>query len=98
MLLAVALLTVVNLVLMSLASYGAVHAMEQTAFCGLVCHTTMEPQYVAHQNGPHARVACVACHVGPGVGALVESKMAGTRQLWQIVRQPGADAGAVAGP
>ena len=78
-------LTVVNLVLLSMASYGAVHYMESTAFCGQVCHTTMEPQYVAHGTGPHARVACVACHVGSGVGAQVESKMAGTRQLWQIV-------------
>ena len=77
-------LTVVNLVVLSVASVGAVHYMETTEFCGRVCHTTMEPQYVAHQNGPHARVACVACHVGPGVGALVQSKMAGTRQLWQI--------------
>jgi hypothetical protein len=78
-------LTVVNLVLLSVASYGAVHYMETTEFCGQVCHTTMEPQYVAHQSGPHARVACVACHVGPGVDALVESKLAGTRQLWQVV-------------
>jgi nitrate/TMAO reductase-like tetraheme cytochrome c subunit len=80
-------LTVVNLVLLSVASYGAVHYMETTEFCGQVCHTTMEPQYVAHQSGPHARVACVACHVGAGVDALVESKLAGTRQLWQVVRR-----------
>lgn len=80
----VAVLTCVNLVLLSMASLGAVHYMETTEFCGQVCHTTMEPQYVAHQSGPHARVPCVACHVGPGVGALIESKMAGTRQLWQI--------------
>jgi nitrate/TMAO reductase-like tetraheme cytochrome c subunit len=80
----VVVLTAVNLVLLSMASYGAVHYMETTEFCGEVCHTTMEPQYVAHQSGPHAKVACVACHVGPGVGALAESKLAGTRQLWQI--------------
>jgi nitrate/TMAO reductase-like tetraheme cytochrome c subunit len=80
------LLTVVNLVLISVASLGAIHYMETTQFCGQVCHTTMEPQFTAHQNGPHARVPCVACHVGPGVNALVESKLAGTRQLWQVVR------------
>ncbi len=78
------ILTCINLVLLSVASYGAVHYMETTAFCGTVCHTTMEPQYVAHQNGPHARVPCVDCHVGPGVDALVQSKLAGTRQLWQV--------------
>ena len=80
----VLMLTVVNLVLLSMASVGAVHYMETAEFCGRVCHTTMEPQYVAHQSGPHARVACVDCHVGPGAGALIQSKMAGTRQLWQI--------------
>ena len=83
----VVLLTIVNLVLVSIASYGAVHYMETPQFCGQVCHTTMEPQFVAHQSGPHARVACVECHVGPGVNALVESKVAGTRQLWQVVRR-----------
>jgi hypothetical protein len=82
---AVVVLTCVNLALLSVASFGAMHYMESTRFCGEVCHTTMEPQYVAHQGGPHARVACVACHVGPGVGAVVESKMAGTRQLWQVM-------------
>ena len=80
----VVVLTAINLVLLSVASYGAVHYMETSEFCGRVCHTTMEPQYVAHQSGPHARVPCVACHVGSGAGALVESKLAGTRQLWQI--------------
>ena len=80
----VAVLTVVNLVLVSMASYGAVHYMETASFCGQVCHTTMEPQYVGHRTWPHARVACVDCHVGPGAGALVESKLAGTRQLWQV--------------
>jgi hypothetical protein len=78
------LLTIVNLLLLSMASVGAVHYMETTEFCGQVCHTTMEPQYVAHQSGAHARVPCVDCHVGPGIGALIQSKMAGTRQLWQV--------------
>ena len=77
-------LTCVNLVFLSMASVGAVHYMETTEFCGRVCHTTMEPQFVGHQSGPHARVRCVDCHVGPGAGALVDSKMAGTRQLWTL--------------
>ena len=76
--------TIVNLVLLSMASYGAVHYMESVQFCGQVCHTTMEPQFAAHQRGAHARIPCVSCHVGSGVGAAVESKMAGSRQLWQL--------------
>jgi hypothetical protein len=45
----------------------------------------MEPQYVAHQAWPHARVACTQCHVGPGAGAFVEAKLAGTRQLFHVL-------------
>jgi NapC/NirT cytochrome c family, N-terminal region len=80
----VALLTCVNLVIVSLAAYGTVHHMESAEFCGTTCHTTMEPEWKAHQVSPHAKVACVNCHVGPGAEALVESKIAGTRQLWQL--------------
>lgn len=34
-----------------------------TAFCGTTCHT-MPPEYIAYQQSPHARVACVDCHLG----------------------------------
>ena len=32
-------------------------------FCGTTCHT-MPPEYTAYQVSPHARVACVDCHLG----------------------------------
>jgi hypothetical protein len=72
-------------VIVSLAAYGTVHHMETAEFCGTTCHTTMEPEWKAYQVSPHAKVACVSCHVGPGADALVESKIAGTRQLWQLL-------------
>lgn len=81
---AVLLLTVANLLIVSMAAYGGVHYMESSEFCGQVCHSTMEPQYAASQAWPHANVPCAACHVGPGAGALVESKLAGTRQLFEV--------------
>jgi len=80
----VALLTCFNILIFSLAAYGAVHHMESAEFCGTTCHTAMEPEYMAYQVSPHSRVACVSCHVGPGADALVASKIAGTRQLWQL--------------
>jgi nitrate/TMAO reductase-like tetraheme cytochrome c subunit len=34
-------------------------------FCGATCHT-MPPEYSAYQTSPHARIACVECHIGRG--------------------------------
>jgi hypothetical protein len=81
----VALLTIVNLFIVSLAGFGAVHHMESTEFCGQTCHTAMEPEWKAHQASPHSKVACVKCHVGPGAAGFVEAKAAGTRQLWHVI-------------
>ena len=83
--LAVLVLTAINLAIVSMAAYGGVHYMESAAFCGQVCHTTMEPQAVAHRAFPHAAVACTQCHVGPGAGAFVRGKLAGTRQLLEVM-------------
>ena len=82
----VAAITIVNVLNVSLAAYGAVHHMESAEFCGATCHTTMEPEWKAYQVSAHAKVACVSCHVGSGAAALVESKVAGTRQLWHVIR------------
>jgi nitrate/TMAO reductase-like tetraheme cytochrome c subunit len=84
--------TVVNLVILSLASYGAVEYSESQSFCGQVCHTVMEPEFVAHQNGPHAKVHCVTCHVGPGARGMIHAKVNGIRQVYLVAtggyRQP----------
>jgi len=32
-------------------------------FCGTTCHT-MPPEYASYQVSPHARIACVECHIG----------------------------------
>jgi nitrate/TMAO reductase-like tetraheme cytochrome c subunit len=78
-------LTVVNLGIVSMASYGAVEYTESQSFCGQACHSVMEPEFVAHQSGPHASVHCVTCHVGPGAGGFLTAKVNGTRQLWLAV-------------
>jgi hypothetical protein len=78
-------LTVVNIVIVSIAAGGAVHTMDTPGFCGQTCHTTMEPEFVAWQHAPHAKIKCTACHVGEGARALVRSKLAGTRQLYHVV-------------
>jgi len=85
MLASVLALTLVNVLIVSAAGVGTVHYMERPEFCGQVCHTTMEPEFTAHRAWPHAQVACVGCHVGPGVGSFVESKLAGSRQLFHVI-------------
>lgn len=77
-------LTIANIVIVSLAAYRGIEYMDSVEFCGQVCHTVMKPEFTAHQVGPHARVACVRCHVGPGAIGLAKAKMSGTRQLLAV--------------
>ena len=44
----------------------------------------MKPEKVTHDHGPHARVACVECHVGKGVSWFVKSKISGSYQLYSV--------------
>jgi hypothetical protein len=77
----VAAATVLNLLIVGTASYRGVEYMDSTSFCGTTCHTVMEPEYTTYQNSPHSRVACVECHIGPGAGWFVRSKLSGLRQV-----------------
>ena len=76
-----AIATIVNVVIVSLAAYSGIHYMDSNAFCGQVCHEVMEPEFVAFQDGPHSRVGCVQCHIGPGAPWFVRSKLSGARQV-----------------
>lgn len=84
-LLVVVALTPVNVLIASLAAYKGVEAMDSVGFCGQVCHEVMQPQFVAYQNGPHSRVKCVACHIGPGADWFVRSKLSGARQVYAVM-------------
>jgi hypothetical protein len=78
-------LTLVNVIIVSLAGYRGMHFMDSPEFCGEVCHDVMEPEYTAYQNGPHSRVACVGCHIGPGAPYLVKAKVDGARQVVAVI-------------
>jgi len=60
----------------SAGSYKAYEFTESVQFCGQTCHV-MHPQYTAYQASPHARVACVECHVGAGPEGYARSKVTG---------------------
>jgi hypothetical protein len=74
--------TVVNIVVIAGATYKGVHVMESVEFCGMACHSVMEPEHTAHSRSPHSRVACAECHIGPGADWFVKSKLDGA---WQLV-------------
>jgi nitrate/TMAO reductase-like tetraheme cytochrome c subunit len=76
--------TFLNLVIGTQFTYRSVEYMETVQFCGEACHV-MKPEFVNHQNSPHARVTCVECHIAPGATGWLESKMAGTRQLLGVM-------------
>src|SRR5580704_2874132 len=77
----VAVATLLNLLIIGTASYRGVQYMDSANFCGTTCHTVMAPEYAAYQNSPHSRVECVECHIGPGAGWFVRSKVSGLRQV-----------------
>lgn len=76
--------TTIFLFLTAFGSYEAFHFTESVEFCGKLCHEVMKPEYVAYQNSPHAKVACVACHVGEGADWYVRSKLSGLYQVYAV--------------
>src|SRR6185369_6885257 len=51
----------------------------------MACHSVMKPEMVTYLHSPHARVACVECHVGSGAASFVRSKISGTHQLYGVI-------------
>jgi nitrate/TMAO reductase-like tetraheme cytochrome c subunit len=62
MILPYAILGVLTLMLLVGGAYGWDYT-NSSSFCGTSCHT-MPPEYAAYMVSPHARVACVECHIG----------------------------------
>lgn len=78
----VAFLTAINFAILSVAAYKGVTHMNSVQFCGITCHSVMEPEYTAYLQSPHSRVNCVKCHIGPGASWFVRSKLSGARQVF----------------
>jgi len=79
-----AVMTAANVVIGSQLSYRAVEHMDTVQFCGQSCHV-MKPEFTAHLQPPHQQVACATCHVGQGTTGWLRAKMAGTRQLFEVI-------------
>jgi len=78
----IAALTLINVVFMGFAAQQMTSFMDQARFCGTACHSVMNPEWITYQVSPHARVECVECHVGEGIGAAVDAKLNG---VWQMI-------------
>ncbi len=76
--------TAVFILLTAVGSYQAFRITESVEFCGQLCHSVMHPEYTAYQQSPHARVACVQCHVGEGADWYVRSKLSGLYQVYSV--------------
>ncbi len=73
---------IVCVMMSAVGSYNAYEFTDSVQFCGQLCHTVMNPEFTAYQLSPHARVACVECHVGAGATWYVKSKLSGARQVF----------------
>jgi NapC/NirT cytochrome c family, N-terminal region len=78
-------LTVVNLMIISVATYKGLSVMHGDKFCGGTCHNVMQPEAVAHQNTMHSNVYCADCHIGEGAGHFAKAKLNGARQAVQFI-------------
>jgi nitrate/TMAO reductase-like tetraheme cytochrome c subunit len=79
--------TIVNLLVVSIASYRGAAYMDSPQFCGQSCHV-MHPEYAAYQVSAHSHVACVDCHIGSGASSYFKAKVNGTKQLIEVTLRP----------
>ncbi len=75
--------TIVNLLVVAVASYRGAAYMDSPQFCGQSCHV-MHPEYTAYKISAHSHVDCVACHIGSGARSYFEAKVNGTKQLVEV--------------
>ncbi len=76
--------TIANLLVVSIASYRGASYMDSPQFCGQACHV-MNPEYTAYKISPHSHVACVECHIGPGLESFFAAKVEGTKQVFEVM-------------
>ena len=75
--------TILNLLVVSVASYRGASYMDSPQFCGQSCHL-MHPEFTAYKIAAHSHVACVECHIGSGAEAYFSAKVNGTKQILEV--------------
>ncbi len=77
--------TILLLIFSAFGSFKAYEYTETDDFCGILCHTVMEPEFTAYLDSPHSRVGCVQCHIGTGADWFVKSKISGAYQVYSVL-------------
>jgi len=72
------------LLLLVIFTYSGHRYTDSMQFCGNFCHI-MAPEFITHQNSPHSRVSCIACHIGKDVAGITTAKFTGLNQLYATV-------------
>ncbi|MGA2535145.1 MAG: NapC/NirT family cytochrome c [Terracidiphilus sp.] len=75
--------TIVNLLVVAVATYRGASYMDSPQFCGQSCHV-MHPEYTAYKVSAHSHVDCVECHIGAGAKSYFQAKVNGTKQLVEV--------------
>jgi nitrate/TMAO reductase-like tetraheme cytochrome c subunit len=79
--------TILNLLVVSVATYRGAAYMDSPQFCGQSCHV-MHPEFTAYKVSAHSHVACADCHIGSGAASYFKAKVNGTKQLIEVSLHP----------
>ncbi|MBK1880086.1 NapC/NirT family cytochrome c [Pelagicoccus mobilis] len=69
----------------SIGSYQTYTYSNSNHFCGTLCHSVMEPQFVAYPNSGHAKLKCIDCHIGEGTSGTIKAKWHGLYKVYSLL-------------
>lgn len=67
-----------------IAVFGGISLTMSPDFCK-ICHKTMTPEYVTWKYSSHSQIACVDCHMEPGVINIAKEKVKATGHLYDYI-------------
>lgn len=68
----------------AVGSYQTYTYTSSNEFCGVLCHSVMEPQFEAYPHSAHAKLSCVDCHVGTGAKGAFKAKWHGLYKVYSL--------------
>lgn len=78
----------VLLLVVTLGSFRGYRFTESREFRSETYRTIMKPEFVTGVRSPHAHVACVKCHLGPGAAGYVKARTSGPREAPRAAFNP----------